>query len=57
MQIYYFFLRLARKWEEKITQNEGVAGGGREGGRLICRVRRRAEGDKKKGGEAEMDLI
>lgn len=57
MQIYYFFLRLARKWEEKITQNEGVAGGGREGGRRICRVRRRAEGDKKKGGEAGMGLI
>lgn len=57
MQIYYFFLRLARKWEEKITQNEGVAAGVREGGRRICRVRRRAEGDKKKGEEAGMGLI
>ncbi len=57
MQIYYFFLRLARKWEEKITQNEGVAGGGREGCMHIFEVRRRAEGDKKKGGEAGMSLI
>lgn len=57
MQIYNFFLRLARKWEEKITQNEGVAGRGLEGCMHIFGVRRRAEGDKKKGEKAGMGLI